>query len=141
MGLLIQIDHTMPLSFFGCVNETITDPEMVTLAKQMNMPRMLLCDVPLKDAAQDVEDPETVEQILSWIQASEKWRSITESTLQCMSERDGRALLTAFMPMEDFVALGEDLMADPQFASLQLPFAQWQAMGASTGYIDGYRLE
>jgi hypothetical protein len=140
MRNLDQLDRTMPLAFYACVNETLTDPEMVELAERMNMPLLLSCDIPLEGVQVLIEDPAIVDQMLTWLQANQKWRSSLESTLQCLAEHDGRPLLTAFMPMSEFLALGEDLMADKQFAGLEFPFAQWQAMGATRGYIDGYRL-
>jgi hypothetical protein len=141
MGRLVQIDRNMPLTFSAFVNETITDSEMVDLAKRMNNPRLLLCDVPLAGVPPlEINDHATVGQILAWLQSNEKWRSCIEHTLQGMSEIDGKPLLTAFMPISVLVLLGQELLAEPQFAGLDLPFAQWQAMGAETGYFDGFRL-
>jgi hypothetical protein len=114
---------------------------MVDLAKRMNMPRLLLCDVPLEGVpALEIVDPDSVSRLLTWLESNEKWKSRIEATLQCMSEIDGKPLLTAFMPISEMVLLGQDLMAESQFSDLHLPFAQWHDMGAETGYIDGFRL-
>ncbi|NWA23948.1 hypothetical protein HX866_03500 [Pseudomonas gingeri] len=142
MSKLSQIDTKMPLNFYACVNETITDPEMVALAERMQMPNFLMCDVPLDGAPPVViDDPVKVELILSWLRANHKWSARIEETLQSMAnDSEGRPLLTAFMPAEEFAIFADDLAANEQLADLHLPFAEWRAMGATTGYFDGYEL-
>lgn len=143
MSTLDRIDRKMPLTFYACSNKDITDPEMVTLAKQMQMPNLLKCDVPLAGVAPVViSDPDTVGLILDWLRNTPRWKDPIEETLQGMAQDSaGKPLLTAFMPTEEFAMLAADLKASAPHAELNLPFAEWHSLGGTTGYFDGYELQ
>jgi len=141
MAKLIQIDPSMPISFTPHRNERITDAVMVDLAEQMNLPNLLLCDTPLADT-EPLELRNEAAAVLHWAQNHEKWCARLEETLQSMSQDlEGRPFLTAFMPIGELEALAKDL-ADSGLAPQLLHLTkQWQAQGATMGYIDGYRLQ
>ncbi|WP_324729646.1 hypothetical protein [Pseudomonas chlororaphis] len=143
MSKISQIDRNMPLTFYACVSEVVADPVMVALADQLQMPHLLNCDVPLPPASQvEVRDQATVELVLGWLQQNQRWCARIESTLQCMAnDSDGRPLLTAFMPIDEFAMLVEDLVIEGLLPDLHLPLAEWRAKGATNFYIDGYRLD
>lgn len=139
MSKLSHINTKMPITFYACVAEIDTDPEMVSLAEQMKMPRLLNCTVPLAGA--EIVIRESVE-VTNWLRSSPRWSARIEETLQCMAEdADGRPLLTAFMPIDELVMLAEDLNSDFAALDLRPTFVEWQAMGATEGCFDGYRLD
>lgn len=137
MSKLSHIDTKMPITFYACVDEVITDPEMVSLAEQMKMPRLLNCSVPLADAEIVVRDSG---EIMNWLRSNPRWSARLEETLQCLAEdSDGRPLLTAFMPIDQLIMLAEDLKSDC-VCDFRPQFVEWQKMGATEGSFDGYRL-
>jgi hypothetical protein len=140
---LSQLDRTLHISFYACINETITDPEMVALAKQMEMPNLLKCDVPLPGVSPvTITDPAKVELILNWLQASPQWSAKIEESLQCLAEdANGKPFLTSFMPAGELVQLAQYLVSNKELAEIHFPFADWLAKGATTGYFEGYRIE
>lgn len=137
MSKLTHIDTRMPVAFYACVDEVITDPEIVTLAEQMKMPRLLICSVPLDDAETIVQE---CGDLMNWLRSNSRWSARIEETLQCISEdSEGRAFLTAFMPIDQLLMLAEDLNSDGVY-DLRPQFIAWQEMGATEGYFNGYRL-
>lgn len=137
MCKLSHIDTKMPITFYACVDEVITDPEMVSLAEQLKMPRLLNCSVPLADAEIVVRDNG---EIMNWLRSNPRWSARIEETLQCLAEdSDGRPLLTAFMPIDQLIMLAEDLNSDC-VCDFRPQFAEWQKTGATEGCVDGYRL-
>lgn len=139
MSDLSRIDSTMPITFYARVGEQITDPEMIKLSEKMKMPNLLKCSVPMPGAVDVViHDPAAVEQILNWLRQHQKWSARIEETLQGLThDAEGRPLLTASMPINEFVTLAEDLNADMIF-DLRQAFRDWQTAGAVEGNIDGY---
>jgi hypothetical protein len=141
MSSLDKIDMHMPLAFYASVNSQLTDPEMVELAKRLRQPRLLNCSVPIPGAAELViSDPAAVTLILDWLKTNQHWRGKIEETLQGLAQdKEGRPLLSAFMPIADLVMLGVDLHAS-SLQNIKAIFEEWQAMGADEGNFEGYEI-
>jgi hypothetical protein len=141
MSSLDKIDMHMPLAFYASVNCQLTDPEMVALAERLKQPRLLNCSVPLAETSELViSDPAVVKKILSWLKTNEQWRSKIEETLQGLTQdKQGRPLLSAFMPMAELVMLGADLHTQGLHDSRTI-FGEWQSMGAAEGNFEGYEI-
>ncbi|WP_054086167.1 MULTISPECIES: hypothetical protein [Pseudomonas syringae group] len=138
MSKISNIDTKMPITFYACRVEIVTDPEMVSLAEQMKMPRLLNCTVPLADAEIVIRESVVV---MNWLSSSPRWSARIEETLQCLAEdANGRPLLTAFIPINELIMLAEDLNSDCAL-DLRPAFVEWQALGATEGCFDGYRLD
>jgi hypothetical protein len=139
MSNLSRIDSALPITFYATVYEQITDPEMINLAEKMKMPNLLRCSVSMPGAVDIViRDPAAVEQILNWLQQHRKWGVKIAETLQGLThDAEGRPLVTASMPINEFVTLAEDLNADMIF-DLRQAFRDWETAGAVEGNIDGY---
>ena len=112
---------------------------MIELAEKMKMPNLLIYSVSVPGAVDIViRDPAAVEQILNWLQQHRNWGVKIEETVQGLThDADGRPLLTASMPINEFVTLAEELNADMTF-DLRQAFRDWQTSGAVEGNIDGY---
>jgi hypothetical protein len=77
---------------------------------------------------------------LKWLQTSELWRPKIEETLQGLAQdTQGRALLTAYMPIADLVMLGVDLHTHG-LHDMRPIFEEWQSMGAVEGNFEGYEV-
>jgi hypothetical protein len=114
---------------------------MIKLSRQMDMPNLLVCSAPLSRATQAfINDPVAVSLILTWIQSSKLWRLKIEKTLQGLAQdTQGRALLTAYMPIADLVMLGEDLHMHG-LRDMRAIFEEWQSMGAVEGNFESYEV-
>lgn len=107
----------------------------------MDIPNLLVCSAPFSGAAQVIiSDPIAVSRILTWLQTNKCWRPKIEETLQGLAQdTQGRALITAFMPIADLVMLGVDLNTHG-LNDMRAIFEKWQSMGAVEGNFEGYEV-
>lgn len=140
MSSLAQFDRSMPLAFYPCREGQVEDTSIVALAERLQAPQLMRCDIQMGQLEAIVEDASVVGDLLEWLQAHPRWREEVESTLQCLAERDGRALLTAWMSIDQFEELANEMASSGLAVELASRVAEWREYGATSAYIDGYRL-
>lgn len=141
MAQLTQIKADLPLIFYPMVEQTLIDPQMQALAKQVDNPRLVLCDYPLEGRPEfEINTPDHVRTVLNWLMANERWASVIERSLQCLAQdHQGRELLTAFVNPEDFADLAMDADRAGLMPGLVAAVEAWRSLGITRIYFDGYK--
>jgi len=141
MSTISQIDACLPLAFYPSVEGKIDYPEMVELAEKLQNPNLLKCDYPIEGLTFEVNGVRA-KAILDWLSEHPRWRREIESTLQCLAQDlEGRPLLTAFMQIDKFEELADELAGSGLLPGFREIVAHWRERGATSGYIDGYRIQ
>lgn len=142
MGTISQIDTSRPLAFYPSVLGKIDVPEIVALAEELQIPNLLKCEYPIEGLQFTVNDAAAIKATLDWLQGHPRWKREVESTLQCLAEDgEGRPLLTAFMQIDEFEELAVELAANGLLPGIRETVALWRERGATSGNLDGYRLQ
>ncbi|WP_334043695.1 hypothetical protein [Burkholderia ambifaria] len=137
MARMEQIDRSKSVTITGHKTVQHTDQFLVDLAKHMQLPQLLNCDVPV--GLPKVTDAELGASLLDRLSES-RWRALFEADLQCICEdSDGNPLLTTWMSIDVFSRFASSLDDTMVRIELEATISDWEALGVETVYIDAYQ--
>ncbi|MEX3555404.1 MAG: hypothetical protein VB131_01825 [Burkholderia gladioli] len=132
-----QIDRSKAMTITGHKTVQHTDQCFVDLAKRMQLPQLLNCDVPV--GLPKVVDADVGASLLDRL-SGPRWRALFEADLQCIcQDSDGNPLLTTWMSIDVFSRFASSLDDLSVRFEIEAAVSDWEAQGVETVYIDAYR--
>ncbi|MCA8050704.1 hypothetical protein [Burkholderia arboris] len=137
MARMEQIDRSRAVTITGHKTVQHTDQCFVDLAKRMQLPQLLNCDVAV--GLPKVVDAELGASLLDRL-SGPRWRALFEADLQCICEdADGNPLLTTWMSIDVFSRFASSLDDMSVRIEFEAAISAWEAQGVETVYIDAYQ--